>query len=211
MKKIDYQKQGEWIQGHGMLQSPILLDPSNSSKSSQEIIEYTSPLIGQKLIDKKNNLGIESDGTIKANGRMFSLNEVHFHLNAEHQLKYESRPRALEMHFVFQDMLEEKLVVGVTFIIGNTNETIERLLSGMDSEFKLERNVNLSSLVPMDGNYYWYSGSLTTPPLTEGVEWIVYDQPLTISNGQLEHYRRFYFEKNARSTQPTNGRKIYLI
>lgn len=211
MKKIDYQKQEEWIQEHGMLQSPILLDPSNSSKSSQEIIEYTSPLIGQKLIDKQNNLGIESHGKIKVNGKAFSLNEVHFHLNAEHQLKYESRRRALEMHFVFQGMLEEKLVIGVTFIIGNANETIERLLSGMDSEFKLERNVNLSNLIPVNGNYYWYSGSLTTPPLNEGVEWIVYDRPLTISNGQLEHYHQFYFEKNARSIQPTNGRKVYLI
>ena len=56
-------------------------------------------------------------------------------------------------------------------------------------------------------NYYTYMGSLTTPPCSEGVLWLVMKQPVQVSPDQINIFSRLY-RNNARPIQPAGGRLI---
>ena len=67
--------------------------------------------------------------------------------------------------------------------------------------------VNAAILLPAQRGYYRYAGSLTAPPCTEGVDWIVLKQPLELSAAQLARYRS-RFADNARAVQPLYRRVV---
>lgn len=73
---------------------------------------------------------------------------------------------------------------------------------------KVEQFVLLDDLIPKRGYFYRYIGSLTTPPLTEGVEWVVFEQAQMIDIDQLNHYMATFKEQNNRELQKLNHRKI---
>jgi carbonic anhydrase len=67
--------------------------------------------------------------------------------------------------------------------------------------------LNPAELLPADRRYYTYMGSLTTPPCTEGVQWVVMRTPQTATPEQLDLFARIY-PLNARPVQASNGRRI---
>jgi carbonic anhydrase len=64
-------------------------------------------------------------------------------------------------------------------------------------------------VLPEDRAYYTYMGSLTTPPCTEDVLWMVFKQPIQISAEQVGIFAHLY-KHNARPIQPSNGRLIKM-
>jgi len=68
--------------------------------------------------------------------------------------------------------------------------------------------VNPGGLLPGDRGYWTYTGSLTTPPCTEGVLWFVFEQPVSISRAQLRAFEALGYRINSRPLQDRNGRKI---
>ena len=72
---------------------------------------------------------------------------------------------------------------------------------------KPEISINAAALLPADARTYRYSGSLTTPPGTEGVKWNLMLEPVTVSSSQLASFRRRY-DGNNRPIQKLNGREI---
>ena len=69
--------------------------------------------------------------------------------------------------------------------------------------------INPDDLLPAGNRAYEFEGSLTTPPCTEGIEWIVYSQPITMSADQLAALRAVY-SGNSRPIQPGNGRPVMV-
>ncbi len=67
--------------------------------------------------------------------------------------------------------------------------------------------VDMTALLPTDQRYYQFMGSLTTPPCSENVLWMVLKQPQTISRDQIRLFSQL-FPNNARPVQPVNGRVI---
>jgi carbonic anhydrase len=67
--------------------------------------------------------------------------------------------------------------------------------------------LDLNELLPADRRYYTYMGSLTTPPCTEGVQWVVMRQPVTVAPEQIDLFSRIY-PMNARPVQQASGRRI---
>ena len=94
---------------------------------------------------------------------------------------------------------------------GSENPLIQTLWNSLPLEVgqDLEPNValNLAGLLPEQRNYFAYMGSLTTPPCTEDVLWLVLKQPLQISPEQIAIFSRLYHH-NARPVQPSNNRLI---
>ena len=73
----------------------------------------------------------------------------------------------------------------------------------------MSHQINLDKLLPKKREYYRTLGSLTTPPCTEGVHWIIFEQPLTISNTQLSELKALlHHHANNRPIQPQNGRLV---
>ena len=67
--------------------------------------------------------------------------------------------------------------------------------------------LDLAAMLPPDKGYYSFDGSLTTPPCSESVNWMVLKRPVALGNDQIKAFRRL-FNANARPVQPLNGRVV---
>ncbi len=67
--------------------------------------------------------------------------------------------------------------------------------------------LNAADFLPNDRNYYKFSGSLTIPPCTEGVDWYVMKTPVEVSPFEIATFAKLYPD-NARPVQPTHDRAI---
>jgi carbonic anhydrase len=74
-------------------------------------------------------------------------------------------------------------------------------------ELAARGTINLNDLLPAERSYFTYMGSLTTPPCSEGVLWMVMKQPVQISSEQIGIFARLY-PMNARPIQSAAGRLI---
>ena len=170
-----------------------------------------------KVLDK-HDFSVEvlpgSSEYITFDGERYDLQGLHFHAPAEHQVDRITYP--LEVHFIHKNSQGKLLVVGVFFKEGKINKNLQTLfaipLSKLDKSNKdLPNRVafNPAQLIPKESGYYVYSGSLTTPPCTEGVTWLLMKKIFNASSEQLEFFRTNMIHGNARPIQPLNQRVIY--
>ena len=144
--------------------------------------------------------------------KTFSLKQVHFHSPSENRVYGRSFP--MEAHFVHADDNGKLLVVSLMFVVGRPNKALDPIWQATPSLANSDMiipcsKVNVSDLLPNNSTYFAFEGSLTTPPCTEGVQWIVLKQPVEASMPQLKKLRAILDGKNNRPVQPTNGRDIY--
>ena len=142
-------------------------------------------------------------------GREYELKQLHFHRPSEERIN--GRSYDMAMHLVHKDYDGHLAVLAVLLEKGSENPLIQTLWNSLPLEVgqDLEPNValNLAGLLPEQRNYFAYMGSLTTPPCTEDVLWLVLKQPLQISPEQIAIFSRLYHH-NARPVQPSNNRLI---
>ena len=122
--------------------------------------------------------------------------------------------RAFDMvaHLVHKDAEGHLAVVAVLLTKGHANPLIQTLWDHLPREVAHEDTlpdlrVNAADLLPRHLGYFAFDGSLTTPPCTEGVRWMVLQEPQEISASEIAAFGRLY-HNNARPTQPSNGRVI---
>lgn len=162
----------------------------------------------------EENLKIVAKGTnyITIKGKRYDLAQFHFHRGSEHSIA--GTYGAMEVHLVHIAPEGGNIaVIGVLLQVGKASETFGTLFELSPEEpgtISTEEEFNASALLPNAATpYYNYSGSLTTPPFSTGLTWIVYKLPLTISAEQLEHYESIYEELNVREQYPVGDRIIY--
>ncbi|HIP26877.1 MAG TPA: carbonic anhydrase family protein, partial [Flavobacteriaceae bacterium] len=101
-------------------------------------------------------------------------------------------------------------VIGVMYVEGKENELLKKYLDEFPTskgEFESEDMIDVLNILPDNKSYYYYSGSLTTPPCTEIVNWYVLKTPLEASKEQIEKFSNI-LHKNYRPIQALNGREI---
>jgi carbonic anhydrase len=143
-------------------------------------------------------------------GKPLRLQQFHFHIPGGDRLHGEEFPMA--MHFLHKGADGRLVSLVVLFRVGAENRALAALLPslplrGVPEQRLAHTRVNPATLVPASHGYYAYDGSLTAPPCTEGVRWIVMKQALEISAAQLEQLGRL-FANNARPVQPLHGRVV---
>lgn len=194
----------------GKSQSPIDLVWKRPTKKGSLKVDYKQGKFG--VIDNGHtiqvNVPIGSQMTIA--GHTYQLKSFHFHSSSEHTLS--GNQLAMEVHFVHQDEKGLMAVVSAFIIEGADNPILGEIFNNKPSEKNVEKVVenmtfNPAHILPKIQTYYQYTGSLTTPPCTEGVNWVVLNTPVTVSKEQLLQFRKHY-PKNFRPTQPLNGRKV---
>ena len=73
---------------------------------------------------------------------------------------------------------------------------------------ELPAGLSVASLLPADRDYYRYNGSLTTPPCSEGVWWLVMKKPVSVSRAQIGQFAKTMGVANNRPIQPVNARPV---
>jgi carbonic anhydrase len=151
---------------------------------------------------------VRPGNTIEFLEEQFELKQFHFHSPSEHTIKGEHFP--MEVHFVHQNEDGKLLVVGLMFEAGEHNEAMNQLPSfrAKRGESPSTEPVNFNEMVAGRGDYFLYNGSLTTPPCSEGVQWIVIKQPIIASPEQLQHFQDLLGFANNRPIQTHNSRII---
>jgi carbonic anhydrase len=214
----------------GKSQSPIDIAKNDASAVNTLVLHYQeAPLIEMKdgktqllIGDKKT---IFNDGhTIQVNYRSnenewvsyeshkYQLRQFHFHSPSESQINGESA--SLEIHFVHQGDHGRVLVVGVLINGGDENPVLQTIIDHFPTVADGKEHVisgvklNPQDLFPLDSDYYSFMGSLTTPPCTEGLHWVVMASHITASPAQIAEIRQALGGANARAVQSLNGRKI---
>lgn len=212
----------------GKAQSPVNLGRKRTRVPYQLKVSYRdAPLVlGESLttyitlsetpmeIDTGHSLQInfhpKSDKeTINYAGHDYELMQFHFHSPSETEWHKQAFP--LEIHFVHQGKDGKVAVLSVLVKGGEENAELAKIVEHIPSESGKASaingvNVNPSQLLPADKRYFSYDGSLTTPPCSEGVQWIVFSKPITASPAQILKIREASHGTNARPVQPLNNR-----
>jgi len=176
-------------------QSPINIDHPRVDRSLRSLALHSFPT----TVDLFNNGHTieqhyeESGSSIEFEDQHYELLQFHFHSLSEHTVN--GRHGALELHAVFQQPESgNKLVIGQIFEIGNKpNRFIQTLVDAglprKNGDTKVtQAPINLADALASTASYYTYPGSLTTPPCTENVTWIVLAQPAYLSQAQFQSF-----------------------
>jgi carbonic anhydrase len=146
-----------------------------------------------------------------ANGVRYELIEFHFHHPGEEAVK--GKLSDMSVHLLHRSADGKLAVIAVRLAeeMGSPNAVLAALWLHLPTKAgaseKITEMVNAGGLLPVDRGYWTYTGSLTTPPCTEGVRWFVFEQELSISRDQLRSFAPL-FHINSRGLQELHGRRI---
>ncbi len=141
--------------------------------------------------------------------REYKLIQFHYHAKSEHQINGTNYP--LEVHFVHKSSDTDFAVVGVFFEEGEENPLFAKYLAhfpAAEDKYIDTAKIFLEKLLPENKSFYHYSGSLTTPPCSEVVNWYVLKNKITASSAQIAQMQSI-LNDNYLSTQEINGRIVY--
>lgn len=200
----------EWkICSSGKRQSPI--DIRDGIQVDQEPVRFYYKPSGFAVIDNGHTVQIRltAGNRIIVMGREYELVQFHFHRPSEERVN--GKLYEMVAHLVHKDREGRLAVVAVLLDKGPDNPIIQQLWNHLP----LERNVefpasvalDIEALLPEDRSYFSYMGSLTTPPCSEGVLWVVMRAPVVVSAEQIAAFSRLY-PNNARPIQQAAGRLI---
>jgi carbonic anhydrase len=146
---------------------------------------------------------------IEVMGRRFELVQFHFHRPSEERI--DGKQFDMGVHLVHKDIGGRLAVVAVLLARGSAHPIVQSVWNNLPlekgDEVSARVSLDLNQLLPKDTRYYIYMGSLTTPPCSEGVLWMVMQQPVAVSQEQVDVFGRLY-PMNARPLQQASGRLI---
>lgn len=197
----------------GQRQSPVHIQDSDVfTLEGMENIGFEYRASAASIINNGHTLQVDMNGDnrLRVRGNEYRLVQFHFHHPAEERINFQGYE--MVAHLVHRNAEGQLAVVAVLFEVGTPNALLQTVWGNMPLEMGDRVRwsgsaIDVAKLLPTDRRYYQFIGSLTTPPCTEGVLWIVLKQPMTMSAQQLATFSRL-FPNNARPTQPTNGRII---
>ncbi len=205
----------------GTSQSPIDIRAEDLTLVSQQSLPALKFRYDRRAtLDVVNTGSPDEEATVRADvaageselrvgSEAFQLLQFHFHTPSEHRVDGEEFP--LEMHLVHRNSDDELMVVGVLIREGAAHATLDRIfgeLPGQPGDHETVNRFELPGLLPHRLQSVRYSGSLTTPPFTEPVAWVVMDEPIEMSAEQIEAFQELFEEGNSREPQPLNGRTV---
>ena len=195
----------------GMVQSPIDIRGAKPADLPAIAFDYKpSPL---KVIDNGHTIQVNyaPGSSITVGGTRYELLQFHFHTPSEERI--DGKSNDLVAHLVHRDAAGKLGVVAVLIDSGGEPQpvlgTIWKNLPATKNQESSPANVsiNVADLLPRSRGYYAFQGSLTTPPCSEDVRWMVLKSPVMVAESDIAAFARLY-AMNARPVQPVNGRPI---
>ncbi|MGY5369525.1 carbonic anhydrase [Enterobacter oligotrophicus] len=196
----------------GMNQSPINIDSTAKAHLTPLQTHYSDGPITLTNNGHTIQAGEKADtrDSITLDNQTWTLQQFHFHAPSENTVH--GKKFAMEMHLVHKNASGELVVVAVMFDKGAANSELEKLWGVMpgkvDQNVTITPNLDLNKLLPETKTFWRFSGSLTTPPCSEGVTWIVLKEPMSVSAKQLEKFTHTMHHDNNRPVQSLHGRLV---
>jgi carbonic anhydrase len=192
-------------------QSPINIEQALIKDLPPVEFEYKPTAL--KVTDTGHSFQVNAapgSGGITIAGEHYDLVQFHFHQPSEERVQ--GRRYSMVAHLVHKNAKGELAVVAVLIRKGSENGFLNPVFANFPAKGTEETDVagatvTLGDFLPKQHGYYTFEGSLTTPPCSEGVRWIVLKTPVEASETQIKAFEMRY-AGNARPTQPLNGRVI---
>jgi len=198
--------------GSGKRQSPIAIQSDSTLQGPAEPLAFNYTPSRGSVVNNGHTVQVDVEGenSLTVRSASYRLLQFHFHTPSEEMIN--SKRYAMVAHLVHKNDAGQLAVVAVLLEPGESNAFIDKVWTYMplDSNDRVrmpEGLLDLNELLPRDQRYYQFMGSLTTPPCSEGVLWMVLKQPVKISAAQYRLFRQ-QFPLNARPVQPLNGRPV---
>ena len=178
----------------GRQQSPInIVMPRHGERQEDLTFHYQPTPLTIRNNGHTIQVNYQEGSFLRQNGRTYTLRQFHFHDPSEHHIDGKVYP--MEMHLVHQNDNGHIVVVGVLMTLGEKNLVFSEVGKGVQQhtghrlpvrgeEVVTNLTINLMNLLPKNTHHFSYHGSLTTPPCSEGVQWIVLKTPIEISQIQ---------------------------
>jgi len=204
--------------GIGKEQSPIDLPSSAKLNSSLAAPVFHNQPSAVTILNNGHTVqvNLQPGNTITLNGQTYKLAQFHFHAPSEHTVDGKHFP--MEIHMVYLNEKDKPaLVVGLLVQPGGENQALDAVLSHMPQ--KEGENiatpgltVNVGDFLPASRTYWHYSGSLTTPPCSEGLKWFVMQTPISLSTEQVAAFSSIpHMDHTNRPVQSLDARQVQLV
>jgi carbonic anhydrase len=197
----------DYIQcSQGKKQSPVNLAWKKPTKKGARLdFSYTPSPVTVNLSSPVPQLQFGGGNQMLLNGKVYNLDHIEFHSPSEHQLSKNSM--SLEIQFIHKAIEGGNMAALSVFAIeGHENPLLADVWANFAANNK-SFQFDAGKLIPPQKTFYHYQGSLTSPPCSENVDWIVFNTPVELSQQQILAFRS-RFPANSRPIQPLNKRKI---
>ncbi len=193
----------------GKNQSPLNISDAFKTNLPKLRLNYGGKALKVASTGHGAKIEVREGSTLSIQNESYKLLQTHFHSPSEHTINGKSYP--LEAHFVHQAEDGSLAVIGVLYSKGAHNPNLQKVIDAMPRYKKKSKQINafqVDALMPKKKQYYRYSGSLTTPPCSEGVKWIVLKKTPSISEEQIKKFKKLHRKPTNRPIQPLNARNI---
>lgn len=194
----------------GKSQSPINITAARSARLADIKFRYQPSALD--IINNGHTIQVNyaEGSSLDVGGKQYKLLQFHFHSPSEHTV--EGKPYDMVAHLVHQAADGQLGVIGILMQKGKANAVIDAIWANLPKQAgdhkQAETQINAADLLPASHAYYNYSGSLTTPPCSEGVNWMVLQTPVDISAEQLAAFTNI-ISNNVRPVQPLHERVVH--
>ncbi len=200
--------------GSGQAQSPVdLPDAKSGGKTPGPIsVDYKPAPLAVQFDGHVIGFESSSESSILVDGQRYFLVRGELHSPAEHRVGGKALDMELELYH--RNESDEWLVVSVLFAKGEESSVLKPVFDYLpvkaSGTVDIVKGVelDLTSLVPSDFAYRYYDGSLTRPPCSEGVRWVVLNKTASVSENQIRRYAGVVGGDTHRPLQPVNDRKV---
>src|SRR5262245_24554635 len=196
----------------GQEQTPV--DVPNATVTNPADITFNYQPSALNIFNNGHTVQVNYDAgsSIEVGGKTYNLKQFHFHTPSEHTM--DTQPTDMELHLVHQSDDGQLAVVGVMLKRGAENSAYAPVFDNLPAQEGEPTpvsgvTVNARDLLPHERTYYRYNSSLTTPPCTEGVQWLLMNTPVELSEAQVTAFQQI-IHNNARPIQPMNDRTFLL-
>ncbi|MCL6730881.1 carbonic anhydrase [Sphingomonas hankyongi] len=196
----------------GKNQSPIDIDTHRIQTAALPALQFDYQSSALHIVDNGHTVQVNLDpGSSLAVGKdRYQLVQLHFHHPSEERI--DGRRADMVAHLVHRDAEGRLAVVAVLLTSGKQNDMVEALWDHLPKHKDSEASpkgvrIDPAALIPPKHSYFTYIGSLTTPPCTEGVRWLVLKSPQTLSEKEIATFAAHY-PNDARPIQQLNHRKV---
>lgn len=192
----------------GRNQSPIDISGAVDADLEELILDYPNRgIVGEVNNGHTIQENLKPGNFITIQGQKYEAKQFHFHSPSEHRIDGRSFP--LEVHIVHSNPDDQLAVLGLMFDEGDENSMLNQLNGFRPVGLPPYTGpVDYNLLITSRNEYYAYNGSLTTPPCSEGVTWVVLKNPVTASREQIDRFHDAMGADTNRPIQPRNARTI---